>query len=84
MGNPSELKGLKYLELYLVYDLNNTNHDNNYYLFIYLFLLSILWNPSGNGNQIVTVCEQHLNLWDVDRNSSTAEVCCIHLFCLLP
>ncbi|XP_015749955.1 PREDICTED: protein TSSC1-like [Acropora digitifera] len=49
--------------LQLICTLEN-NHEN---------IQSILWNPSGNGNQIVTVCEQHLNLWDVDRNSSTAE-----------
>ena len=24
----------------------------------------------------MTVCEQHLELWDLDRSASTAEVCC--------
>lgn len=41
-----------------------------------MFFVSVLWNPSGNGNQVVTVYEQHLELWDLDRSSSTAEVCC--------
>ena len=36
---------------------------------------SVLWNPSGDGSQVVTVCEQHLELWDLDRTASTAEVC---------
>ncbi|RMX41659.1 hypothetical protein pdam_00008865 [Pocillopora damicornis] len=34
---------------------------------------SVLWNPSGDGSQVVTVCEQHLDLWDLDRSASTAE-----------
>lgn len=36
---------------------------------------SVLWNPSGDGSQVVSVCEQHLELWDLDRSASTAEVC---------
>ena len=44
-------------------------------LLLYLFFLSsVLWNPSGDGSQVVTVCEQHLDLWDLDRSASTAEV----------
>ena len=38
-------------------------------------IFSVLWNPSGDGSQVVTVCEQHLELWDLDRTASTAEVC---------
>ena len=41
-------------------------------------IFSVLWNPSGDGSQVVTVCEQHLELWDLDRTASTAEVC-LHL-----
>ena len=36
---------------------------------------SVLWNPSGDGSQVVSVCEQHLELWDLDKSTSTAEVC---------
>ena len=46
------------------------------YRTLFIFFASVLWNPSGNGNQVVTVCEQHLELWDLDRSASTAEVCC--------
>ena len=42
---------------------------------IYLYLFdSVLWNPSSDGSQVVSVCEQHLELWDLDRTASTAEV----------
>ena len=39
----------------------------------------MLWNPSGDGSQVVSVCEQHLELWDLDRSASTAEV---SLYCM--
>ena len=38
---------------------------------------SVLWNPSGDGSQVVSVFEQHLELWDLDRSASTAEVCVV-------
>lgn len=40
---------------------------------------SVLWNPSGDGSQVVSVSEQHLELWDLDRSASTAEV---SLYCM--
>ena len=53
-------------------------------LYIFFIFFSVLWNPSGNGSQVITVCEQHLELWDLDRSTSTAEVCCHEtLYCPL-
>ena len=34
----------------------------------------MLWNPSGDGSQVITVSEQHLDLWDVDTSRATSEV----------
>lgn len=42
---------------------------------------SVLWNPSDDGSQVVSVCEQHLELWDLDRSASTAEVCLYWIQC---
>ncbi|XP_031553898.1 EARP and GARP complex-interacting protein 1-like [Actinia tenebrosa] len=46
--------------LQLVCELDNQNEN----------MKSVLWNPSGNGSQVISVSEQHLNLWDI--NTSTA------------
>lgn len=35
---------------------------------------SVLWNPSGNGSQVISVSEQHLNLWDINTSTAILEV----------
>ncbi len=31
---------------------------------------SILWNPSGESNRILTISDHHIDVWSVDKGSA--------------
>ncbi|EDO41365.1 predicted protein [Nematostella vectensis] len=40
---------------------NLENHQEN--------IKSVLWNPSGDGTQVISITEQHLDLWDLNTTT---------------
>ena len=38
------------------------------------FFTSVLWNPSGDGKQLVTLSEQHLKIWQLNDTAQAVQV----------
>jgi hypothetical protein len=35
---------------------------------------SVLWNPSGDGTQLITLSDQHLKIWKLSADAQAVEV----------
>ena len=35
---------------------------------------SVLWNPSGDGTQLITLSDQHLKIWQLDVDAQVVKV----------
>ena len=39
------------------------------------FFYSVLWHPSGESSEVVTITDSNIVLWDAQAGGSTVQVC---------